>query len=235
MNDDQGPGYIPWFDKSLNWIDDIGDSIKLLKGKIMKVIVLTVWIMVIAAIGSCVMYVSPVCAQQMPTGRLSEAQVKELVKDDLLAHLDGAESALGWQQIVTTAPRLQAAYEANEVAADKKFANGPDIFLTATVVSIDKTIGDKAVLNLQGGKNPYISPRAFVLPGNEEWLAKLQKGNAVALVCDRVRRILANIALYECLPKSVYVELMVTNYMRDLPKMARQGNEMAMFLQRKMK
>ena len=189
----------------------------------------------IAVLAALFVYNSPACAQQMPTGPLNEAQVRELVKDDLLADLDGAESALGWRQILTTAPRLQAAYDANEVAADKKFVTGPNIFLTGTVVSIDKTIGDKAVLNLYGGKHPYIGPRAFILPGNDAWLAKLEKGNTVALACDRVRRILANVALYECLPKAVYVELMVGNYMRDLPKLARQGNEMAMFLQRKMK
>ena len=235
MNDDQGPGYTPWFDKPLNWIDDIGDSIKLLKGKIMTTVFLAIWSLIIAFIVALITYASPACAQQMPTGKLSEQQVKELVKDDLMAHLDGAESALGWKQILTTAPRLQAAYDANEVAADKKFANGPDIFLTGIVVSIDKTIGDKAVLNLYGGTNPYVGPRTFILPGNEDWLAGLRKGNNVALVCDRVRRILANLALHDCLPKPVYVELMVTNYMRDLPKLARQGNEMAMFLQRKMK
>lgn len=161
---------------------------------------------------------------QAPT--ITKDNARALIADDFKAYIAGKPSALGWKAAVVTARDLHAAYDANEVAADKRYATAPSLSVTGTVRAIDKTIGDTALLRLNG-TNPYFGPAAVMADGYEDWLGTLKRGDRVALGCLKVRRSLTLVQLYDCMPQAVYIERAVTGYVQSLPRRVKEGDTRA--------
>jgi hypothetical protein len=150
----------------------------------------------------------------------------QLVRDDLETYLDGGSSALGWQQLVTTARELQAAYAGNEVAAGIKYGTGADIVVSGTVQRV--AMGYVA---LSAGERPWLRVLAYDLP--EQWVAGLTPGQRVRIACRTVRKTIVDPALRQCEPLAAYVERMVAQYVRELPRLAAAGNEGARLVQQR--
>lgn len=161
---------------------------------------------------------------------ITKDNARALIADDFKAYLAGKPSALGWKAAVVTARDLQRAYDANEVAADRQYATAPSLSVTASVRAIDKTIGDTAVLQLQG-TNAYFGPAVYMADGYEDWLATLKKGDRVALGCLKVRRQLTLVRLYDCMPQAVYIERAVNGYVYSLPQRVKAGDTRAAAIQ----
>lgn len=151
----------------------------------------------------------------------------ELVRDDLQTYLDGGSSALGWQQLVTTARELQAAYAGNEVAAGIKYGTGADIVVSGAV----QRVAEGYVALDAVPMRPWLRVLAYDLP--EQWAAGVTPGQRVRVVCRTVRKAVTGPALRQCEPLAAYVERMVAQYVRELPRLAAAGDEGARLVQRR--
>jgi len=198
----------------------------------MKLITTTIAAALIAVLAALFVYNSPACAQPSMAARLSPDAATALVKDDLETYIDGGQASIGWRMSVVEARKLHEAYEANEVAADRKYSTA-DIIISGTIASIDKTIGDRPAVRLIA-RGPYIGPTAFVTPSHEPFLATLAKGQRVSFGCKRIRRILGGVALYDCEPIASYIERMSKGFVQQIPTLARQGDSTAKLLQQRM-
>jgi len=161
---------------------------------------------------------------------ITKANARTLIADDFKAYLAGQPSALGWKAAAATARGLQEAYDTNEVATDAKYAGVPSLYVTGTVRSVDKTVGDTALLRLNGS-NPYFGPAAVMADGHEAWLATLRRGDRVAVGCLKVRRQLTLVQLYDCMPGQVYIERAVNGYIYSLPQRVKAGDTRAAAIQ----
>nr|WP_255358838.1 OB-fold putative lipoprotein [Achromobacter sp. DH1f] len=90
------------------------------------------------------------------------------------------EAAKAIQADLTSAEQVAAHYNANEVAADKKFF-GKKVLLLGTVTSIKSGLRNAPYLVLRG--KGYIAPQASLIGTSSDAAAKLQRGDHVALVC----------------------------------------------------
>lgn len=149
---------------------------------------------------------------QAITYSLSKRQINilvSLVHEDLTSFTSGGDTLAekaGWSNgaIASTAQGMQKEYETNEVAADKKFRK-KDILLTATVKSIDRGIGENYFLQLKGGSNIFISPRAQMADGYTDYLANLKKGQQVELACIGAGMLIGSATLEKCIPANEWV------------------------------
>lgn len=155
--------------------------------------------------------------------RANAADLRALVAEDLETHLAGGAAFIPWAQHRVTAMQLHRDYSANEVAADQRYADGPDIVVSGEVRSVDKTFNRSAVRIVAG---PYAYVSAFT-PGQDAWLATLNPGDKVTLACRRVRRVVGLVGLYDCEPRAAYVRRMTQSYIESLPGMAKRGDTVA--------
>lgn len=164
--------------------------------------------------------------------KLTRAEVQGLVVDDLATHLDGGDSGINWNIHSTTAVALKKDFDKNEVAAMKKY-NWPGIVVEGRVSSIDIVINTPTVKLASG--QAYLPVNLFVSAGNDKWLEGLEKNSTVRMGCKNVRSVLKTVALYECVPLPKYVQERAWAYVDSIPSLAAKGDEMARFLQRKLK
>lgn len=90
------------------------------------------------------------------------------------------EAAKTIQADLTSAEQVAADYNANEVAADRKYF-GKKVLLSGTVTSIKSGLRNAPYLVLRG--KGHIAPQASLMGTSSDAAAKLQRGDQVALVC----------------------------------------------------
>jgi len=115
----------------------------------------------------------------------------------------GKNSVFGETNIIKNKPlvisshTLQIEYEKNEVSADQKF-KGKLLAVKGQVMSLNKSISNQIVISLFGGSNMFMPPKAFMTNGYENWVASLNKGNVISLVCKGDGRLLGSAIMNNC-------------------------------------
>ena len=107
------------------------------------------------------------------------------------------------QEIIrVTAPELNADYEANEVAADEKYS-GRTLRVVGQVKSIDKDAWG-AVHIVMADDTPFsgtllgVDAAMNTSETTTSVAPRLQRGQAVAVLCTKVRRIIGSVRLDDC-------------------------------------
>lgn len=147
--------------------------------------------------------------------------LKVILTDDITKFSDSGNNVFEkeWVQgqwIIATASTMQGDYERNEVAADKDY-RGKTVFLTAVVTSIDRSIGDNYFLQLRGGSNPYMEPRAMMADGYIDYLSSLEKGQKIALVCLGDGMLFGSASVKNCKPTPDWVSAEVARVTNEIP------------------
>lgn len=101
--------------------------------------------------------------------------------------------------IVVSSKELAKAYESNEVAADKQY-KGKTLEVTGKISSIGSSIGDKAVVSLDGS-NGFNNASATGDDAFNEYAATLGKGQNITLICKGNGESLGSPSLSDCKPK----------------------------------
>lgn len=101
--------------------------------------------------------------------------------------------------IVVSSKELAKAYESNEVAADKQY-KGKTLEVTGKISSIGSSIGDKAVVSLDGS-NGFNNASATGDDAFNEYAATLSKGQNITLICKGNGESLGSPSLSDCKPK----------------------------------
>ena len=140
--------------------------------------------------------------------------LKTLLIQDFYSYIDGKETLLNPQIFAinisnVTANQLQSDYENNEVAGDQKY-KGKALFISGVVRSINRGIGENYYISLQGGRNMFMEPHAKMADGYENYLANLQKGQTVHLVCLGNGMLIGSAMLNECVPTNIFVEKIIS-------------------------
>lgn len=117
-----------------------------------------------------------------------------------------------WQRhlnvISVTSDELQCDYENNEVAGDQKY-RGKTLLVTGIIMSINRGIGENHYVCLNGGRNMFIQPHAHMYEGHENYLANLQKGQAITLVCKGDGMLMGSAVLSGCAPTRNLAEALI--------------------------
>lgn len=129
---------------------------------------------------------------------------KNYLYDNLVGWVNGEENAVTVINpiilpVLISADDYQRAYDKNEVAADQQFRD-KQVMLYGTVKSIDRNIGDNYSIAFNGGENPFINPQALMAEGYTDYLAKLNKGDKVALSCVGNGKTIGFAQVSECMP-----------------------------------
>lgn len=171
---------------------------------------------------------SPKPSEARPPVVLSEKEaliLRRMLADDFSTHAQGGESVFGEQAgaseyVAVSADDLQKQYERNEVAGDKKF-RGKRLILDGKVASIDHSIGENYFVSLRGGTNQFMRPKAMMADGHTDYLAELEKGQTIRLVCEGDGLLMASAMVSDCIPAALWVEQMTTSKMNELPQLIR--------------
>lgn len=83
---------------------------------------------------------------------------------------------------LVTAQELARAYDANEIAADKKY-KGTRYRLTGVVAEISTTVTGAPSLRFPGGVNRFMDPLAVLYRSEERRASQLRRGQRVTLIC----------------------------------------------------
>ena len=105
--------------------------------------------------------------------------------------------------VVTSAKELQKEYERNEVAADVKFRKKL-LIVNGVVKSIDRSVGENYFISLKGGSNPFMQPKAAMADGYIDYMAQLEKGNSINLICLGNGMLIGSAMLANCQPSKQY-------------------------------
>lgn len=159
-----------------------------------------------------------------------------LILEDLYYLADGNNSSdllkkrMG-DYAVTTPRQMQIDYEKNEVAGDKKYRN-KIVFIAGKVKSIDRSIGESYYISLEGGSNPFMSPKSSIAEGYTDYLAGLAKGQTVRLACIGNGMLIGSAMLAKCEPlpnfisakqrgliKQIGSQLLLTDQDRELAQL----------------
>lgn len=117
--------------------------------------------------------------------------------------------------VTTTSDELQKEYERNEVAGDRAFRK-KTIFVKGIVKSIDRSVGENYFISLKGGTNSFIEPKASMADGYTDFLAELEKGNEVSLVCVGNGMLIGSAMLSTCEPLLNYASRTVNNFVDNI-------------------
>ncbi len=151
--------------------------------------------------------------------------LEALLIDDLIGYVDGKESHEDmtpiWQHEISTivaanvnADKLQRDYEKNEVAGDQKY-RGKKLLVSGIIKSIDRSAGENYFLSLAGGSNMFISPKAKMADGFKNYLAGLEKGQTVNLLCQGDGMLIGSAMLNKCIPRDIFIENVVNNWVAN--------------------
>lgn len=117
---------------------------------------------------------------------------------------------------------LDAAYDANEVAADMKY-KGRVLRVTGKVASIGKNFMDEVVVNL-GTRNQFQSVTAGVDASAIDRAATLRKGQLITLVCVGAGRVVSSAVLSGCQIEDVQDAKPRRDYDAELRRSLRKQN-----------
>ncbi|HEY4090057.1 MAG TPA: hypothetical protein VGN46_00975 [Luteibacter sp.] len=90
----------------------------------------------------------------------------------------------------TTANRLAAEYERNEVAADDAM-KGKVVRVSGTIQAIDKDFMDNVVVNL-ATSNEFMPARMQMVDAEKSAAAHLSKGQTIDVECDQMSRVVGS-------------------------------------------
>lgn len=128
--------------------------------------------------------------------------------------MNGSEAILSplWEQhlnvINVTSDKLQSDYENNEVAGDQQY-RGKALLVSGIVMSINRGIGENYYVCLNGGSNMFIQPHARMSEGDKNYLANLQKGQTITLVCMGNGMLMGSAILNQCVPTRNLAEALI--------------------------
>lgn len=100
------------------------------------------------------------------------------------------------EPIEVTARQLEAAYEANEAAAQQQYGDMP-LLVSATIQSIDLGLTDEPFLVLNGS-NQFMGPQAHLTEASQSKASGLSKGQSVTLRCQGVGEVIGTPMLKDC-------------------------------------
>jgi len=156
--------------------------------------------------------------------------IKFLLKDDLIKHIGGGEPSLSYNlPVIVTADKMQRDYEKNEVAGDIAYRKKV-IIVTGKVTSIDRSIGENYFIKLKGGSNQFINPSAKMEDGYLNYLAALNKGDEVSLVCMGNGMLMSSARLKDCMPLDDFANSVANEYIKDISSKIENKNDNAVFL-----
>lgn len=98
--------------------------------------------------------------------------------------------------VEVTAQALEAAYQANEMAAQQQYGEAT-LLVTGMINSIQLDFSDDPYLVLTGS-NPYMGPQAHLADNSKAAAASLTKGQQVTLLCDGVGEVVGTPMLKDC-------------------------------------
>ena len=121
--------------------------------------------------------------------------LKAVVDDEVTTMSEGGSAMIGDLTSVTSLA-LAKAYEANQVAADQKYA-GKTLLVTGKVTAILSGLGNVPYLKLEGS-NRFQGPHVNFAEGNTDRIATLSKGDTVHLTCVGGGSVVGTAALKGC-------------------------------------
>jgi hypothetical protein len=160
-------------------------------------------------------------------------QEQKVIKDILISefydYMDGKQTSVSPQifnvnAINVTSDKLQSDYERNEVAGDQKY-RGKTLFISGVVTSIDRSIGENYFISLQGGSNMFMGPHAKMADGYVNYLANLQKGQTVHLVCQGNGMLIGSASLNGCVPANIFIENHLDTWVSNITDQFSKGDK----------
>lgn len=136
----------------------------------------------------------------------SISQGQQVTSEPLLKKIIG-------EYTVLSSTKLQTEYEKNEVKADLNYRKKL-IIINGKVLSIDRGIGEDYFISLNGGSNMFINPKINMADGYTEFLAGLNKGDFVSLVCQGNGMLLGSAMANKCEPLLNYASKKVDTYLK---------------------
>ena len=135
---------------------------------------------------------------------------RAMIEDEIEATADDGESSLVEMNVLTlpqtvTANILQKDYEKNEVKADSEYKN-KTLIVTGKIDAIQKDAFNNMLLKLVGGSNMFLTPIATINKKYANWVATLNKGNNVKLVCKGRGFVIGTASLDDCVPLKNWLE-----------------------------
>ncbi|MDD4329972.1 MAG: hypothetical protein PHD79_08470 [Aliarcobacter sp.] len=100
---------------------------------------------------------------------------------------------------------IQLDYEKNEVGADLKYKD-KDIVVSGQVLKISKDAFNSIYLDLKGGTNQFITPKAYIKKDYIEWASKLSKNDNIKLYCEKSSMVMGSAILNDCAPIDIVIE-----------------------------
>lgn len=104
-----------------------------------------------------------------------------------------------------TIDKLQREYVKNEVKADEQYKN-KILLVSGKIDSIQKDAFNNMNLKLVGGDNMFLYPTAQVEDKYTSWVASLNKGSNIKLVCRNKGFIIGMVQLGDCSPFDGWVK-----------------------------
>lgn len=164
---------------------------------------------------------------------LNENELKifsSLVKEELSMYLKDNEHDTVFNEyykpkrnhIATTSNKIQLDYEKNEVAADLNYKD-KDIVVAGEVLKISKNAFDSIYLDLKGGSNQFMTPKAIIEKEFIEWASKLSKKDKVNLFCKKSSMIMGSVTLDNCKPINAIIDERAINIIESIDKSSLQN------------
>ena len=148
--------------------------------------------------------------------------LKALVYNEMEVYVQGGETTFAeWtanllgNYTAVSSNELQREYERNEVAADMKFRKKL-LLVNGSVASIDRSVGENYFILLKGGSNPFMQPKAAMADGYTDFLAGLNKGDEVEMMCTGNGMLIGSAMLSDCQPSLDYVAKLANNYVENI-------------------
>ncbi|QKJ27343.1 OB-fold protein [Aliarcobacter cibarius] len=141
-----------------------------------------------------------------------------MIKEELTFFLQGNEPISIFKEyynskrthIAATSNDIQLDYEKNEVGADLKYKN-KDIVVSGEVSRISKDAFDSIYLDLKGGTNQFMPPKAYIEKEYIEWVSKLSKKDKIKLFCEKSSMVMGSAILNNCKPLDAVIEEKTNN------------------------
>lgn len=108
------------------------------------------------------------------------------------------------EYISVTSNEIQLDYEKNEVGADLKYKD-KDIIVSGQVLKISKDAFNSIYLDLKGGTNQFMPPKAYIKNDYIEWASKLSKNDNVNIYCEKSSMIIGSAIVHNCVPLEAVV------------------------------
>lgn len=149
------------------------------------------------------------------TSLFSENEIKIfkfLIKDDVSFSFGENAKSLTTEyytpkkeHISVSSNTIQLDYEKNEVGADLKYKD-KDIVVSGQVLKISKDAFNSIYLDLKGGTNQFITPKAYIKKDYIEWASKLSKNDNIKLYCEKSSMVMGSAILNDCTPIDIVIE-----------------------------